>query len=84
MSTKLSHNGDESTIQATQTQDMHTVERSPAGFEVQTLSSPPSHEASPSFGSKHASPQAAHHRFVFTDPVAFRYVADDFLHLSLP
>lgn len=72
-------NGDASTMQATQTLDMQSVDRSLAGVEAMPSSTPSSNEASPSLASKHAATQPAHQRFVFTDPVAFRYDTTDFL-----
>jgi len=74
MNVNQPHGKDGSTIQATQTQDMQSVERSLAGSETTTSSTPSSNEGLPSPRSNHASPQPAHQRFVFTDPVAFRYV----------
>jgi hypothetical protein len=68
------HGEDRTAIPATQTEDMQSVDRSPAGFEAKTSSTPSSNEGFPSPALKHASMQPAHQRFVFTDPVAFRYV----------
>lgn len=72
------HGEDRTAIPATQTEDMQSVDRSPAGFEAKTSSTPSSNEGFPSPALKHASMQPAHQRFVFTDPVAFRYVMGNF------
>lgn len=79
MSDNIPQNGDASTIQGIQTLDMQSVDRSLAGVEAMTSSAPSSNEASPPLASKHVSTQPAHQRFVFTDPVAFRYDTTDFL-----
>ena len=78
MSINLPQDGDETTLQGTQAQDIHSVDRSPADFDAQASSTPSSNEASPPLRSKHASAQPAHQRFVFTDPVAFRFVTPKF------
>lgn len=78
MNVNVSNDGDGATVRATQTQAMQSLDRSMAGYEAKTSSTPSSNEGIPSPKSKDASTQPAHQRFVFTDPVAFRYAAGDF------